>query len=195
MGVSLQLTDYIKNYKSIIPISLLNNLLKSIEQNKSSQHKHQFGTYGGEHIVENENCAMASDYTIFVEKDYDDLKDIVWNCIKKYIDTFAVEGFRGWQGFSPLDFHHHNVGNEMIKHCDHISNLFDGERKGIPTLTIVGVLNDDFEGGEFAFFHEEIEVTKLGQGDIVIFPANFLYPHKVKTVTKGTRHSFVTWVW
>lgn len=195
MGINLQLTDYIKNYKGIIPDNLLSNLLKTIEQNKNSQYKHQFGDYSGDRIVENENCAMANDYTIFSEKDYNDLKDIVWNCIRNYVDTFTVQGFENWHGFSPLDFHHHEVGNEMVKHCDHIFSLFDGERKGIPTLTIVGVLNDNFDGGEFAFFHEEIEVTKLGRGDIVVFPSNFLYPHQVKKVTKGIRHSFVTWVW
>ena len=35
----------------------------------------------------------------------------------------------------------------------------------------------------------------LEVGDLLIFPSNFLYPHKVNMVTEGTRHSFVSWVW
>ena len=33
------------------------------------------------------------------------------------------------------------------------------------------------------------------QGDVVIFPSLFLYPHKVEPVTKGTRYSYISWVW
>ena len=35
----------------------------------------------------------------------------------------------------------------------------------------------------------------LNQGDILIFPSVFLYPHKVEPVTKGARYSFVSWAW
>ena len=82
----------------------------------------------------------------------------------------------------------------MALHCDHIHDMFDGTRKGIPTLTILGLLNDDFEGGEFLMFDEEKEI-KLKAGDIMIFPSVFLYPHKVAAVTKGVRDAFVSWVW
>ena len=34
---------------------------------------------------------------------------------------------------------------------------------------------------------------KLTRGDILIFPSNFMYPHKVKDITEGVRHSFVSW--
>jgi predicted 2-oxoglutarate/Fe(II)-dependent dioxygenase YbiX len=81
----------------------------------------------------------------------------------------------------------------MAEHCDHINDLFDGDRKGIPILTIVALLNDDFKGGEFIMF-KNIEI-KLKQGDLLIFPSNFVYPHRVDPVTKKTRYSFVSWVW
>jgi predicted 2-oxoglutarate/Fe(II)-dependent dioxygenase YbiX len=71
--------------------------------------------------------------------------------------------------------------------------MFDGERKGIPTLSILGALNDDYEGGELVFW--ESEKIELKAGSIMIFPSNFMYPHRVDTVTKGTRYSYVSWVW
>jgi predicted 2-oxoglutarate/Fe(II)-dependent dioxygenase YbiX len=81
----------------------------------------------------------------------------------------------------------------MKIHHDHIHTLFDGERKGVPILTILGLLNDDFEGGDFLMF--DGKKLNLSAGDIVIFPSNFMYPHAVTTVTKGTRYSFVAWGW
>jgi predicted 2-oxoglutarate/Fe(II)-dependent dioxygenase YbiX len=54
------------------------------------------------------------------------------------------------------------------------------------------ILNDDFEGGEFAFFGREVKY-KLQKGDALLFPSNFMYPHEVMPVTKGVRYSIVTW--
>ncbi len=53
-------------------------------------------------------------------------------------------------------------------------------------------LNDDYEGGEFAFFDREI-VIKTKKGDAILFPSNFMYPHEVMPVTSGTRYSIITW--
>ena len=63
----------------------------------------------------------------------------------------------------------------------------------IPILSIVGVLNDNYQGGEFIMF-DDYEI-KFKPGDIIIFPSVFLYPHLVKPVTKGTRYSLVSWTW
>ena len=53
-------------------------------------------------------------------------------------------------------------------------------------------LNDDYEGGEFAFFNREIKI-KVPKGAAVLFPSNFMYPHEIMPVTKGTRYSIITW--
>jgi predicted 2-oxoglutarate/Fe(II)-dependent dioxygenase YbiX len=71
--------------------------------------------------------------------------------------------------------------------------MFDGERKGIPILSVLGILNDNYEGGEFIMF-DDYKIN-LKMGDVLIFPSIFLYPHKVKSVNKGTRYSFISWVW
>jgi predicted 2-oxoglutarate/Fe(II)-dependent dioxygenase YbiX len=54
------------------------------------------------------------------------------------------------------------------------------------------ILNDDFEGGEFAFFNREL-IFKLKKGSCILFPSNFMYPHEIMPVTKGTRYSIITW--
>ena len=53
------------------------------------------------------------------------------------------------------------------------------------------ILNDDFEGGDFLMF--DGKKLKLTTGDVIVFPSNFLYPHAVTTITKGTRYSCVSW--
>ena len=90
-----------------------------------------------------------------------------------------------------IRFNKYFENNVMAIHCDHIHSMFDGKIKGVPILSVVGVLNDDFEGGEFILF-KDYEI-KFKQGDIVIFPSNFMFPHKVKPVTKGIRYSIINW--
>lgn len=81
----------------------------------------------------------------------------------------------------------------MRQHFDHIHSLFDGTQKGVPVLSAIGVLNDDYEGGKLTFFND-YEI-KINAGDVVIFPSSFLYPHKVTEVLAGTRYSLVSWGW
>ena len=92
--------------------------------------------------------------------------------------------------FSPIRFNRYVVGTMMREHYDHIHSIFDGKMKGVPIVSIVANLNEDYEGAEFYCRGKEIP---LKTGDILLFPSNFMYPHEVKEATKGTRYSFVSW--
>ena len=78
----------------------------------------------------------------------------------------------------------------MREHYDHIHSIFDGKMKGVPIVSIVANLNEDYEGAEFYCRGKEIP---LKTGDILLFPSTFMYPHEVKEAKKGTRYSFVSW--
>lgn len=95
--------------------------------------------------------------------------------------------------FSPIRFNRYQSDQIMRPHYDHIYSLFDGREKGIPSISIIGNLNEDYEGGELVFWGEK--KYKLGTGEFCIFPSNFMYTHEVYEVTKGERHSFVSWAW
>ena len=110
----------------------------------------------------------------------------------KYVQDLKMPWFTEYQGYSHVRFNKYAENKKMALHADHIHSLFDGERKGIPILSVLGVLNDDYEGGEFYLIDEK---TDLSKGDILVFPSNFMYPHKVEPVTKGTRYSYISWVW
>jgi predicted 2-oxoglutarate/Fe(II)-dependent dioxygenase YbiX len=53
-------------------------------------------------------------------------------------------------------------------------------------------INDEYEGGEFAFFGRKFKYN-LKKGSAIMFPSNFMYPHEIMPVTKGTRYSIITW--
>jgi len=65
------------------------------------------------------------------------------------------------------------------------------------TLSIIFLLNDDYEGGELIFksidLQTDIHTVEVKKNRAVLFPSNFMYPHTVKPVTKGTRYSIVSW--
>jgi predicted 2-oxoglutarate/Fe(II)-dependent dioxygenase YbiX len=107
--------------------------------------------------------------------------DFVSRYEKKYMNVTEFCGVR---------FNKYSVGEGIAEHVDHIHSLFDGTRKGIPIISIVGVFNDNYEGGEFMLNKEQIDMK---QGDVLIFPSCFLYPHMVKPITSGTRYSWVLW--
>mgnify|MGYP001297057207 CR=1 FL=1 len=135
------------------------------------------------------------------------LMDALYDAIKTYVTEKGGDYLKGWQGYTAIKYHKYGVGNFMAKHADLMYIIGDnnGEEElgmidhpnkpfpGIPILSIIGVLNDDYEGGEVEMFED----TKfsLSAGEVLIFPSVFLYPHKVCDVLKGTRYSFVSWVY
>tara|TARA_Y100000590_G_C15509002_1_gene934667 strand:- start:207 stop:794 length:588 start_codon:yes stop_codon:yes gene_type:complete len=120
--------------------------------------------------------------------------DNLHSTILEYINTLKFKWFNEWQGYNVLKFMRYSPGQTMENHCDHIHSMFDGERKGIPILSIIGVLNDDYEGGELIMFDGDKTISTK-TGDLLIFPSNFLYPHRIAPVTRGARYSYVSWVW
>ncbi len=121
-----------------------------------------------------------------------DLNKLVDDTAFHYVKNLRMPWFDSYQGYSHVRFNKYAENKKMALHADHIHSMFDGERKGIPILSVLGVLNDDYEGGEFVLIDEKIDLLK---GDIIIFPSNFMYPHKVEPVTKGTRYSYISWIW
>lgn len=117
----------------------------------------------------------------------------IYSGLQNYMDDMEFPWFGKWNGYENVRWNKYPTNTLMAGHCDHIHSIFDGQRKGIPILTVLGQLNEDYEGGEFVMFEDEIITLKTGE--VIIFPSNFMFPHRVDEVTKGTRHSFVSWAW
>tara|TARA_R100001377_G_scaffold81903_1_gene61754 strand:- start:826 stop:1422 length:597 start_codon:yes stop_codon:yes gene_type:complete len=189
---SNSLKDYILHLNNWIPKNILNKTINELSKDKTwEQH-----TFTNQRTLK--NLPLNGNKELDVSNGNNlthlqDLHDLTWKALEKYIliDKLGGKAFDGWNGFSQIRFNRYNKNQIMSKHCDHIVSLFTGDRRGIPVLSIVAVLNEDYKGGEFIMF-DDYEI-KFKAGDLIIFPSIFLYPHLVKPVLKGTRYSFVSW--
>ena len=188
------LKDYILHLDNWIPQNILNKTLKELSKNKTWE-RHAY-TNPQTLKSKSKNGDKELDVCYGNNLTYlEELHQLTWKALERYIviDKIGEETFNGWAGFSEIRFNRYNKDQIMSKHCDHIVSLFEGKNRGIPILSIVAVLNDNYEGGEFIMF-DDYEI-KFKAGDLIIFPSVFLYPHLVKPVKKGTRYSFVSWAW
>ena len=80
---------------------------------------------------------------------------------------------------------------------DYDTPSFDEQVKEFPYLwsghlSILGYLNDDFEGGEL-YFPELNYGFKPKMGSVVLFPGNLHYVHGVAPITSGVRYTISQW--
>ena len=186
-----QLKDYVKIYDNFLDADFCKTVVKELETN--SWEKHTFYQLQADNYVSYDDdlsvSYSASENGMAINKK-------IWFAIEQYFlkdFAFINKWHNGWNGYSQVRFNKYDIGTKMALHCDHIHSMFDGNRKGIPTLSVLGALNDDYEGGDLVFW--ESDKIELKAGSIMLFPSNFMYPHRVDTVTKGTRYSYVSWVW
>jgi predicted 2-oxoglutarate/Fe(II)-dependent dioxygenase YbiX len=121
----------------------------------------------------------------------DILNPLISLSVKYYNDFIGKEKASQVTCFSPVRFNRYQKGQIMRIHCDHIKTLFEGEVKGIPVLSIIINFNDDYKGGDLIFW-DDYKVD-LGEGDVVVFPSLFLFPHRIEEVTENIRYSGVAW--
>ena len=177
------LQDYIAVYKAIEP-SMCKQIIDDFNEAQWTKHAYN-------NPITNQSTTYEDDLDVSYQEIYMDyLNTKIKDCVDDYLRNI-VPMFFGIQEVSKIRFNRYQVGTNMKFHHDHIHTLFDGEKKGVPILSILGLLNDDFEGGDFLMLGGK--KVQLEAGDIILFPSNFLYPHAVTTVTKGTRYSFVSW--
>lgn len=102
--------------------------------------------------------------------------------ISKYRDDFNYLEIDSDTGYDILRY---DVGGFYAEHIDYYNQT--------PRVVSCSfALNDDYEGGEFAFFGGKKKI-KLKKGSAILFPSNFMFPHQILPVQKGTRYSIITW--
>tara|TARA_Y100000991_G_C21911860_1_gene322675 strand:- start:289 stop:1044 length:756 start_codon:yes stop_codon:yes gene_type:complete len=118
--------------------------------------------------------------------------------IRRKIDTVVFDKAGGAASQYIQEFPHCNIstdsGYDLLRYNEggfytiHTDNYKDRPR----TVAMSLMLNDDYDGGEIAFFERE-HIIKPSAGSAVIFPANFMYPHEIMPVLAGTRYAIITW--
>tara|TARA_R100001460_G_scaffold10226_2_gene24184 strand:+ start:2637 stop:3215 length:579 start_codon:yes stop_codon:yes gene_type:complete len=121
-------------------------------------------------------------------------KRIIYNDLMKftsYIENIYREKvsefyFSTTSNFEFL-FYEKNKGGHYNYHTDYYN-------EAPRNLTILCGLNSkkEYEGGELLVQNQE-EGIRLDKGDVICFPSNFMFPHKVSKVTSGQRKVLVIW--
>ena len=184
-----QIEDYII-VKNTIPLEICQSLID--ECNKKEWKKHTWNNYTtGEFTSE---PTKELDVMPCTKEQQDKITPALIQALDEYQKICSWEGEKTgstWlTKFSPIRFNKYEVGTMMRRHYDHIHSIFDGKMKGVPIVSIVANLNEDYEGADFYCRGKEIP---LKTGDILLFPSGIVYPHTVKETTKGVRYSFVSW--
>lgn len=185
------LQDYVKVYKNFIDEEFCKEILAVLKVADWQQHTF-YQSKEREYVSFDDDLFVYSDNS----QQSKSLNHKIWLSIERYIlEDFKdfKEWFDGWNGHSHVRYNKYTPETCMHLHCDHIHSLFDGNKKGVPILSVLGSLNNDYEGGELIMFGDK--KIELNAGDIMVFPSNFMYPHEVKKVTSGIRYSYVSWVW
>jgi len=184
-----KVSDYIF-IANTVPKDLCESLID--ECNKKEWKKHTWNNYAAG-TFESESTKEL-DVMSCTQEQQNKITPYLIKALEEYQIKYSTEGEKTqspWlTKFSPIRFNKYVIGTTMRKHYDHIHSIFDGKMKGVPIISIVGQLNEDYEGAEFYCREKKI---RLKTGDILLFPSNFMYPHEVKEVTKGVRYSFVSW--
>ena len=159
------------------------NIIEEVSEREQWK-KHSYYDY-----KEDKNNSIGDDFEIIFPNDLDLVK-YVNKGISKYIENYSLDAII--HKITNVRISRYGSGTLMRPHYDHVHSIFPGEEKGVPVLSIVAPLNEDYEGGEFHFFNKDVS---LKVGEMLMFPSCFLYPHGVRKILSGTRYSLVCWAY
>jgi predicted 2-oxoglutarate/Fe(II)-dependent dioxygenase YbiX len=183
-----QLVDYIQVFENIVPNELCDAILDEFKA-KEEWVKTVIGSEGdvcpdirsAETIVTSLPHVIEVNSVVRKKLDLDIFK-AAGAAIFKYNEKFPLAKIEEDSGYELLRY---KEGQFYTEHTD----SFKARPRAVSCSF---ALNDDYEGGEFAFFNRE-KVFKIPKGAAILFPSNFMYPHEIMPVTKGTRYSVITW--
>ena len=186
-----KIKDFIHIERNAIGKQICENVISSTID--SNWEKHTW-TIGGSNIQERFSNKEDPEVLHPNKEIQKKLKKFTDKSISQYKSKFFMHSDNIKNQRSEIRINKYFPGQKMEGHHDHIYSLFDGNRKGIPILSVILNFNDNYEGAEL-YFWKGFFKTKLGQGDIIIFPSNFMFPHGVTECREGCRYSGVIWYW
>jgi len=177
--------EYILEVKKIIPESLCKKIIAYFDNNYIDAE-----TFGGMN-KDVRNCLTRSvlNPTSFGQTICSNaIKEKIFECVSHYKTKHKVDINR----ISQLDLLKYEKNNFSAGYNFHEDF---GDRAMERHLSISICLNNEYEGGEFVFdLPNEKMAVPQNVGDAVIFPSNFMFPHQVNKITKGTRYALIGWV-
>lgn len=111
--------------------------------------------------------------------------------------TLTAAGLNTNHDFWKFDVTHSNQTEFLMyevggKYEEHIDTFFEHSTE-TRKITVIAILNDDFEGGRFFIKNGLNKIyPKQNKGDVIVFPSFLI--HGVEPITKGKRFAAVTWL-
>jgi predicted 2-oxoglutarate/Fe(II)-dependent dioxygenase YbiX len=181
-----KLADYIITLDKVIPDDLCNAVLNEY---KLSPDWVQAPVSGGTNTAIRNCKTISISQSAILNKNLDfrqKLDQELFSCasktIREYNNRFSQSVIQEDSGYELLEY------SEGGFYAEHIDSFKARPR----SVSCSFALNDEYTGGEFAFFGGELQV-QIPKGTALMFPSNFMYPHQILPVTSGVRYSIVTW--
>ena len=177
------IATYIKYYERVVPLVLCDDIINYGFNFQAST----YSTHKGRTETSEERVRMEEVWIKNGNLYYDDIRAAFGYTIKKYSEDNSLFSV---QHITDFRLNKYNEDGFMSEHVDNIHHSH-GQQYGYPQVSVLLFLNDDYEGGDFVVAGK---VYTPAKGSAIIFPSNFIYPHEVKTVTKGSRWSIIAWL-
>ena len=176
-------TDYIKYFENIVAPQICDDV-------KNAKFKYDNSTYSTHDSgkVVKQDRVVSEDFWIRSGKPYHaQIKPCYRLAIDKYKEQFP---YFNVQHLTDFRISKYSEGGFMSNHVDNIHHSHN-QQYGYPSASLLFFLNDGYEGGELIIS----DITyKPKKNSAIIFPSNFLFPHSVNKIIKGTRYSIITWL-
>jgi Rps23 Pro-64 3,4-dihydroxylase Tpa1-like proline 4-hydroxylase len=182
------LTDFIY-FENIFSLSLCDDILEAYQGEIFDRDNHHNKTTRHLGEIDISNHDVIDLKNSYVRKKIEvDIFNFMRSLIQKYTEYVHPYNF---QVQADIGYY-----LRQMKEGDYYKEHDDdgvGEGTGTRRMTVSICLNDNYQGGDFTFFQEQT-VYSLKKGDVLMFPSNFMYPHGVREITKGTRYQLITWL-
>lgn len=183
----MELKDYIKIYDNVMPLKTLSQLIRfvnTVDFSEGRVGKNNTVDFNIRNTFVKEMSNLDKNLTVIHWNNF------LYNLLKKYIEIYNRPYFESHlPTITAMQILKYKPGGFYKWHTDH---FFDKPR----TLSCILFLNNDYEGGNLCFKEQgdtKENVIETKPNRLIIWPSNFLYPHTVKPITKGTRYSVVSW--
>ena len=183
--VSLQM-NWIGYYDNIVSSELCDKIIDYCDNVKPLK-KSTYSNHKGQVNGSDERVKMDDGTFVNGEQHYDEIKECFMSALRNYCEKHKDVVC---QRHTDFRLNKYSEGGFMSRHIDNIHHSH-GQQYGYPQLTSLLMLNDNYEGGDFIVADNEFKTKK---GSAIVFPSNFMFPHEVKKIEKGTRYSIVTWL-
>lgn len=180
--------DFVKVFDNAISLELCDRLISEYKDDENWKSAAVGDGVINDSIRKVNSVKIDDPYVIY--KNFEKRQKICFDMSESMF--FAIQRYRN---IAPSMNAQANSGYELLKYetgdfyKEHTDSFVTSPRH----VSCSFHLNDDYEGGEFAFLNREFKI-KAKKGSLIMFPSNFMFPHEILPVTSGTRFSIITWI-